>query len=65
MTLVAFAGGGYHNLALSSNGQVFAWGYNNAGQLGEAQPPSANAPVAVTMTGAPRRQDRHRPRRSR
>ena len=32
--IVAVAGGNDHSLALKSNGDVFAWGDNNSGQLG-------------------------------
>ena len=33
--IVAIAAGGRHSLALDRDGQVFAWGYNGYGQLGE------------------------------
>jgi alpha-tubulin suppressor-like RCC1 family protein len=26
----------YHNLALSDSGEVFSWGYNDAGELGDS-----------------------------
>jgi alpha-tubulin suppressor-like RCC1 family protein len=32
--IVAIAAGTYHSLALSEDGTVYAWGYNNAGQIG-------------------------------
>jgi len=52
-TIVAIAtGGGNHSLALTSDGQVFAWGYNGNGQLGNGTTTSSNVPVAVTTTGA-------------
>jgi alpha-tubulin suppressor-like RCC1 family protein len=33
--IVAIAAGEYHNLALKSDGTVWAWGYNSHGQLGD------------------------------
>jgi alpha-tubulin suppressor-like RCC1 family protein len=33
-SIIAIAAGGYHSLALSSSGQLYAWGENNEGQLG-------------------------------
>ena len=33
-TITAIAGGSFHSLALSSSGQVLAWGRNYEGQLG-------------------------------
>src|SRR5450759_488100 len=33
-TVTAIAGGGRHSLALTSTGQVLAWGYNGYGELG-------------------------------
>jgi alpha-tubulin suppressor-like RCC1 family protein len=32
--VTAIATGGYHSIALDSNGAVWAWGYNASGQLG-------------------------------
>src|ERR1019366_10106052 len=32
--VVAVAGGGYHSLALKTDGSVWAWGGNSSGQLG-------------------------------
>jgi alpha-tubulin suppressor-like RCC1 family protein len=37
-----------HSLALDRNGAVWAWGYNNNGQLGDGTNTSRLAPVAVT-----------------
>ena len=34
-TVTAIAAGSYHTLVLTSDGKVFAWGYNGGGQLGD------------------------------
>lgn len=44
----AIAAGGSHSLALA-RGQVFAWGYNNYGQLGNNGTASSTIPVRVLM----------------
>lgn len=36
-TIAAIAAGGYHALAIASDGTVEAWGRNNSGQLGDGQ----------------------------
>jgi alpha-tubulin suppressor-like RCC1 family protein len=46
-TVVAIAAGGYHSLALCSDGTVAAWGRNNAGQLGNNTTNNSAVPVAV------------------
>ena len=38
---------GYHHLSLKSNGQVWTWGRNNAGQLGDNTTASKSSPVLV------------------
>jgi len=50
-TVVAISGGHAHSLALTSNGDVYAWGYNQNGQLGNGSTAPSNVPVPVTMTG--------------
>ncbi|MCX6874714.1 MAG: cadherin-like beta sandwich domain-containing protein [Verrucomicrobia bacterium] len=51
-TVVAIAAGGYHSLALCSDGTVAAWGYNGNGQLGDnGYTYSSSVPVAVTSSG--------------
>jgi alpha-tubulin suppressor-like RCC1 family protein len=47
----AIAAGGSHSLALGVNGQVWAWGLNSAGQLGDGTTTLRLAPVAVTIPG--------------
>ncbi len=49
-TVTAVAAGGLHSLALA-NGQVFAWGSNVVGQLGNGSNTSSNVPVAVSTAG--------------
>ncbi|HXW39021.1 MAG TPA: MBG domain-containing protein, partial [Acidimicrobiales bacterium] len=52
VTFVAIAAGGDHSLALSSAGDVYAWGANFAGQLGDGTTTSSDVPVqADTATG--------------
>jgi alpha-tubulin suppressor-like RCC1 family protein len=50
-TVTALAGGNSWSLALA-NGKVYAWGYNNEGELGNGSyTPSNNVPVAVSTAG--------------
>ncbi|MGD0258465.1 MAG: cell wall anchor protein [Verrucomicrobiota bacterium] len=52
-TVVAIAAGGYHSLALCSDGTVAAWGYDNYGQLGDNGTGYSTVPVAVdTASGS-------------
>ncbi len=50
-TVVAFAGGDSHSLALCSDGTLAAWGENSAGQLGNGSTTQSNVPVAVDQSG--------------
>lgn len=45
--VIAVAAGGFHSLALAANGTVWAWGYNDIGQLGDGSNLSSNKPVQV------------------
>ena len=45
--VTAIASGGYHNLALESDGTVWAWGLNEYGQLGNNNTTISGAPVQV------------------
>jgi alpha-tubulin suppressor-like RCC1 family protein len=45
--VVALAAGTDHSLALKSDGTVWAWGANNAGQLGDGTLASSSIPVQV------------------
>jgi alpha-tubulin suppressor-like RCC1 family protein len=48
--VIAIAAGGYHSLALCSDGTVAAWGYSSYGQLGDGglPPQSTIVPIAVS-----------------
>ena len=43
----SFASGGVHSLAISSNGTLWSWGYNNYGQLGDGSVINKNAPFQI------------------
>jgi alpha-tubulin suppressor-like RCC1 family protein len=49
----AIAAGGFHALALTTDGSLYAWGYNYYGQIGSGDVTGANQllPVAVNMSG--------------
>ena len=49
--IVAVATGKYHVLALCSDGSLAAWGYNNAGQLGNGGTVNSTVPVWVNRSG--------------
>jgi hypothetical protein len=51
-TVTAIAAGDLHTLVLTSDGKVFAWGYNVYGQLGDGSTTNRLTPVAVDMSGA-------------
>ncbi|MGW1028597.1 RCC1 domain-containing protein [Streptomyces sp. NPDC002577] len=48
-TITAIAVGDDHILALTSTGQVLAWGYNEWGQLGNGTNDESNVPVPVDL----------------
>ena len=49
--VAAISAGGYHNLALCTDGTVVAWGGNPYGQLGNNSTTSSAVPVAVATAG--------------
>lgn len=51
-TIVAIAAGGYHSLALDSDGVLYSWGYNNYGSLGVGDNTDRSSPTAVDVSGA-------------
>ncbi|MER5183161.1 Ig-like domain repeat protein [Streptomyces sp. NPDC002896] len=48
-TAIAIVGGDDHSLALTSSGQLLAWGYNGSGQLGDGTTTTRTAPVTVHL----------------
>ena len=54
VSFTAIAAGFYHSLALDTNGNAWAWGYDGYGQLGDGGSNSNQfAPVAVTSGSTP------------
>lgn len=49
--VVSIATGREHTLALCSDGSLFSWGLNSAGQLGNGNLTTSNIPVAVNRAG--------------
>jgi len=49
-TVTGIAGGGYHSLALCSDGSLASWGYNSNGQLGNNSTTNSSVPVNVMQT---------------
>jgi alpha-tubulin suppressor-like RCC1 family protein len=51
-TVIAISAGGWHSMALCSDGTVVAWGYNGSGQIGDntSGPYGRLVPVAVNST---------------
>ena len=52
-TYVQVSGGGNHSLALGSNGNAYAWGYNGNGQLGNNETTDSSVPVLVRDPASP------------
>jgi len=46
-TFCQIAGGGSHTVAIDKNGQVWSWGFNGSGQLGNNSTVSARTPVSI------------------
>jgi alpha-tubulin suppressor-like RCC1 family protein len=52
--VIAIAAGDYHNLALTSDGRLVAWGYNAWGQLGDGSTADSPVPVPVELPAGTR-----------
>ncbi len=52
--VTAVAAGALHNLALTSTGAVFAWGYNKDGELGDGTTANSDVPVKVKLPAGTR-----------
>ncbi len=50
---IQVSAGGYHSLAVGSDGYAYAWGYNNNGQLGDNIARNSTAPMLVRDPASP------------
>ena len=50
---IQVSAGGYHSLAIGSDGYAYAWGYNNNGQLGDNIARNSTAPMLVRDPASP------------
>jgi CRP-like cAMP-binding protein len=48
--IASISAGGFHSLALSSDGLVFSWGYNSNGELGDGTNQNRNEPIQIQKT---------------
>ncbi|MGI8411580.1 MAG: RCC1 domain-containing protein [Solirubrobacteraceae bacterium] len=51
--IAEIAGGSGFSVALSASGQLYAWGYNRHGELGDGTTTDSNVPVAVSAGDIP------------
>ena len=51
-TVTAIAAGLFNSLALTSDGDLVCWGFNNHGEVGDGTTTQRDTPVAVDTTGA-------------
>jgi len=49
VTASAIAAGGFHSLAIGSDGKLYAWGGNGNGQLGNGSTTDSSIPMVVTL----------------
>jgi alpha-tubulin suppressor-like RCC1 family protein len=49
VTPTAISAGTYDSLAIGSDGNLYAWGYNNAGQLGDSTTTDHHSPEMITL----------------
>ncbi|MES2630677.1 MAG: hypothetical protein V4611_01850 [Patescibacteria group bacterium] len=52
-TIIAVEAGANFSVALASDGTVYAWGYNNYGQIGNGTQDTAATPTLVDTSGTP------------
>jgi alpha-tubulin suppressor-like RCC1 family protein len=48
--IIAVSGGDSHTLAVDMNGQVWAWGSNEKGQLGTERKKQENLPIKIMIS---------------
>ena len=49
INVASVAGGRYHSLALTADGQAWGWGWNNVGQAGDGTTILRSTPVPVVV----------------
>ncbi|EAR25417.1 hypothetical protein A20C1_04101 [marine actinobacterium PHSC20C1] len=53
VTISQVMAGGFHSLAVGSNGDIYSWGYNRSGQLGDGTTLASSVPLKVSAGAVP------------
>ena len=51
--VIYISAGSYHSIAVNSNGDLYSWGWNGQGQLGNGTNTDSNVPLPVRTAGTP------------
>ena len=51
--VIYISAGSYHSIAVNSNGDLYSWGWNGQGQLGNGTNTDSNVPLPVRTSGTP------------
>jgi alpha-tubulin suppressor-like RCC1 family protein len=50
-TIQKVSGGAYHSISVTTNGRIFAWGFNGNGELGDGTTTNRLSPTLISLSG--------------